>query len=166
MTTDSSKQSRAKKFGLLVFSLLFTFGFLECATRILNNDIVMFPRYHTSAHYGDYTIRRMRPNSNFQHRSVDGEWNFVINEQGYRNRVDFRRDKPPGVYRILTIGDSHTQGYEVDQDETFSVVLEKFLDDSGMEVEVYNTGVSGYSTAEGLIFLEQEGRDTVRSCGL
>ena len=41
---------------LLAVSVLLGLGLLEAATRMLFGDkIVLFPRYHTSAHYGEYT---------------------------------------------------------------------------------------------------------------
>src|SRR5204863_7405009 len=62
-----------------------------------------------------------------------------------------------GTLRVLALGDSHTQGYEARQDATFSAVLERYLRRHGVRAEVLNTGVSGFSTAEELAFLENEG---------
>lgn len=117
---------------------------------------VLFPRYHTDVTYGEHTIRRIRPNSQFYHRSVDGRWRFTTNSQGFRNYVDFEYDKAPGVFRVVSLGDSHTQGYEVRQDFTFSAVMERYLRRAGFNAEVLNTGVSGFGTAEQLVLLEQE----------
>jgi hypothetical protein len=58
---------------------------------------------------------------------------------------------------VLSLGDSHTQGYEVRQEATYSAVLERYLARRGMRAEVLNAGVSGFSTAEALAFLENEG---------
>lgn len=130
----------------------------EWVVRILYADqTVLFPRYHTDVQYGDYTLRRIRPNSSFRHTSVDGSWEFVTNSQGFRSDEDYSYDKPQGVLRILSLGDSHTQGYEVRQDHTFSAVLERYLEKHGVPAQVINTGVSGFSTAEELVFLENEG---------
>ncbi len=120
-------------------------------------ETVLFPRYHTDVQYGDYTIRRIRPNARFRHTSVDGSWEFVTNGRGFRNLEDFPYSKPPGVLRVLTLGDSHTQGYEVRQQHTYSAVLERYLEQDGRQAEVINTGVSGFSTAEALVLLEHEG---------
>ena len=43
------------------------------------------------------------------------------------------------------------------QDYTFSSVIEKYLDRQEINAEVINAGVSGFSTAEALLFLENEG---------
>ena len=130
----------------------------EWIIRVLYADhTVLFPRYHTDVQYGEYTIRRIRPNSRFQHTSRDGSWDFVTNSQGFRNFKDFAHEKPPGKLRVLSLGDSHTQGYEVRQEHTFSAALERYLDANGIDAEVINAGVSGFSTAEALVLLENEG---------
>lgn len=57
----------------------------------------------------------------------------------------------------MVLGDSHTQGFEVRQDYTYSAILSKYLNSHGVKAEVYNMGIAGFSTAEELIFLENEG---------
>jgi len=58
--------------------------------------------------------------------------------------------------RIVTLGDSFTMGHEVNADDTYSMVLEQSLRKYGVSVEVLNTGVSGYGTAEECLYLERE----------
>jgi GDSL-like Lipase/Acylhydrolase family len=134
------------------------FALGETVTRLaFRETTVLFPRYHTAYNYGRYKIRGIRPNSKFRHTSVDGSWEFVTNSRGFRNTKEFGYAKPPGNFRVLCLGDSHTQGYEVRQEATFSAALERYLEARGMRAEVLNTGVSGFSTAEALVFLENEG---------
>lgn len=143
---------------LTVFSLACAFAVCEIAVRLLYKDAtVLFPRYHTDYRYGRYTIRGIRSNSEFWHTSVDGSWKFITNSKGFRNTKEFPYAKTTGTLRVLSLGDSQTQGYEVRQDATFSAVLERFLRHHGIEAEVINTGVSGFSTAEERVFLENEG---------
>lgn len=140
---------------IAVMALMLLAG--EWVIRILYADqTVLFPRYHTDVQYGDYTLRRIHPDSRFRHSSVDGSWEFVTNSQGFRNDEDYPYDKPQGVLRVLSLGDSHTQGYEVRQDQTYSAVLERYLGKHGVPAQVINTGVSGFSTAEELVLLENE----------
>ncbi len=143
----------------IFFSVLLAMMLMgELLVRALYADqTVLFPRYHTDVKYGDFRIRRIRPNSDFRHTSVDGEWRFITNSQGFRNYVDFEYVKPENTVRILSLGDSHTQGYEVRQEHTFSAVLANYLTRHGMASEVINTGVSGFGTAEQLVLLENEG---------
>ena len=124
---------------------------------VLKDQTVMFPRYHTDYRYGEYTLRGIRPNAEFRHTSVDGSWKFVTNSRGLRDTREFPYEKPAGTLRVLALGDSHTQGYEVRQEATYAAVLERALNAHGFKAEVLNAGVSGFSTAEELAFLETEG---------
>ena len=74
-----------------------------------------------------------------------------------RDTRDFDYAKPEGTRRILVLGDSYTIGYEVDQEEAYPAILESYLRRNGFDVQVLNAGMSGSSTAEELVFLEQEG---------
>ena len=118
---------------------------------------MLIPRFHTSANYGEFTIRRLRPNYQFWHTDADGHWKFVTNSQGFRSDEDFRLKKTPGVFRVIALGDSTTEGFEVRQNYTYPAVLERYLKKNGVNAEVFNTGVSGFGTAEELIYLENEG---------
>jgi len=143
---------------LALFVLACALAAAEFAVRMLyKNKTVLFPRYHTDYRYGDYTIRGIRPNAEFWHTSVDGTWKFVTNSRGFRNKREFTYAKPANTLRVLSLGDSHTQGYEVHQDLTFSAVLERYLKNHKINAEAINTGVSGFSTAEELVLLENEG---------
>ncbi len=145
-------------FALVAISILVACLLGEACLRLFMKDqILMYPRYHTSATYGDFTLRRYRPDATFWHTSVDGAWRYDINAQGFRSTKDFSYDKPNGVFRVLSLGDSQTAGAEVHQNETFSEVIATNLNHSGINAEVINAGVSGFSTAEQLVLLEQEG---------
>ncbi|MBI4125634.1 MAG: hypothetical protein HY609_02345 [Deltaproteobacteria bacterium] len=124
---------------------------------IHGKEMALFPRYVTQRQYNDYLIRGNVAGARYRHKSPDGRWEFQINRRGFRGGVDYSYEKPPGVLRVLVLGDSFTVGYEVDQDETYAVVLERELKKRGIAAEVINAGVSGFSNAEELVFLEQEG---------
>ena len=143
---------------LVLAALAIAFAIGEVVVRIaFKQQTVLFPRYHTDYHYGKYTLRGIRPNSDFWHTSVDGHWEFITNSRGFRNKRDFPYAKPEGTVRVLSLGDSHTQGYEVRQAFTFSSALERYMAGRGLKAEVLNAGVSGFGNAEELAFLENEG---------
>ena len=145
-------------FALVILAFCLASGIGEGVVRFLYKDkTVLFPRYHTDYQYGRYRIRGVRPNMEYWMTSVDGTWKFVTNSRGFRNTKDFSYTKPANTLRILSLGDSHTEGYEVRQDQTFSAVLERYLNSRGKTAEVIDAGVSGFSTAEELVFLENEG---------
>ena len=143
---------------LSLAALAVAFGIGEIAVRVLYKDAsVLFPRYHTDYQYGRYTLRGIRPNAEFWHTSVDGSWKFVTNSKGFRDTREIPYAKPAGTLRVLTLGDSHTQGYEVHQEQTYAAVAERFLTGRKIAAQAINAGVSGFSTAEALAFLESEG---------
>jgi hypothetical protein len=76
-----------------------------------------------------------------------------INSKGLRG-AEVGYQKPQGLKRILVVGDSFAWGFGVEQDEIFSTRLEAALPDT----EVINAGVSGYSTDQALLWLQQEGK--------
>lgn len=112
-----------------------------------------FPRHVVRAPWG---LRYNEPGARYWHRSADLAIEFRINAQGMRSDHDAAYRKPPGVRRIVSLGDSFTIGYEVDVADCFSSVLERELRRAGHHVEVLNAGVSGFSTAEELLYLERE----------
>jgi hypothetical protein len=151
-------QKIAVNLALFAAAILVCLGLCEIATRSLfSNDILVFPRYHTSARYGEFTLRRLRPNLQFWHTDRDGSWKFDTNSQGFRSYKDYHLEKPSGVFRVIALGDSTTEGFEVRQNDTYAAVLERYLRKDGINAEVFNTGISGFGTAEELIYLENEG---------
>lgn len=85
-----TRASWGKNLFLLLATLAIALGTAEGIVRLLFKDrVVLFPRWHSRAVYGDYTLPHLRPNSEFWHRSVDGRWKFVTNAQGFRNTTDF-----------------------------------------------------------------------------
>jgi lysophospholipase L1-like esterase len=143
---------------LVLGSILLALFICEFIVRYLYKDkINLFPRYATNGVYGEYSIRRLRSNMEFKHISIDGVFHFKTNNKGFRSDEDIDYQKKNDEIRILCLGDSHTQGFEVDQHETYSWVAESLLREKGINATVINTGVAGFSTAEELIFLENEG---------
>lgn len=124
---------------------------------MLRKDVSLFPRNITGAVYDDFQIRRNIPGARYRHKSYDGEWQFRINSQGFRSGKEYAYQKKPGTLRIMSLGDSFTIGFEVAEDETYSAVLERRLQEKGIDAEVINAGVSGFSNAEALVFYQQEG---------
>ena len=76
------------------------------------------------------------------------EYEGRSNRLGYRDR-DHAVAKPPGVYRIVVLGDSIAAGYRIPRTEdTFPALLEARLQRQGLPVGVLNFGVSGYNTMQ------------------
>ena len=143
--------------GITLAAMLLAFACGEGVVRLVfKSDTVLFARYQTDYAYGKYKIRGIRPNMAFWHTSVDGSWKFETNSRGFRNTREFTYAKPTSTLRVLSLGDSNTQGHEVRQEATFSAVIERALARPGRPAEAINTGVSGFGTAEELVLLENE----------
>ena len=82
------------------------------------------------------------------------------NSLGFRDR-EHAVEKPEGIFRMLVIGDSVTQGLGVKDDEAvFTSVLERELNERpDGRVEVLNFGVSGYNTQQEVETLRHKGVD-------
>jgi len=81
-----------------------------------------------------------------------------INEHGLRD-VERSLAKRDGAYRILVLGDSMTEAFQVDLEETFPQVLERQLKEAsfGRTFEVINLGVAGYGTDQEYLALRHVG---------
>ena len=92
------------------------------------------------------------PNLSFAH--VPGRSAFLmgapvsINSHGLRDR-EYSEAKPPGVYRIVMLGDSTTFGWGVTEEQTVAKILERELNKAGnRRFEVLNAGVGNYGTVQ------------------
>jgi len=125
----------------------------ELVVLLALGEQVKFPRHVVGADFG---LRINQPGARYRHKSPDVSVEFRINSKGLRADREYPYEKPEGVKRIVSLGDSFTVGYEVEVEECFSSVLERELVAAGYRVEVLNAGVSGYSTAEACLYLERE----------
>jgi hypothetical protein len=101
------------------------------------------------------------PNREFIYRSRSANLanRFKINSKGLRER-EYDYQKPPGVYRILILGDSFVPSLEVPFEEIWHEVLERrFEQDAGADrpVEVIGAGVQGWSIDQQLLYYRHEG---------
>ena len=84
--------------------------------------------------------------------------NVSISSQGWRSPV-FSQMKREGMFRVLVLGDSFMAGMQVRDDETFSRVLERRLNEAGLgrRVEVITFGVPSWGTDQQYLALRQFG---------
>lgn len=82
-----------------------------------------------------------------------------INAHGTRG-PEFAAAKPPGVFRILCLGDSRTFGWGQSDDETYSARLREMLQaraGPAKKIEVINAGVNGWGYPQMLACLREMG---------
>jgi hypothetical protein len=77
------------------------------------------------------TLVGMKPNTTMK---IKGK-SFTTNSEGFRSK-NYPVDKDSEVYRIVISGASATQGLGVGDDEVYPAVLEKLLNNAGLEKEV------------------------------
>ncbi|HUG67339.1 MAG TPA: SGNH/GDSL hydrolase family protein [Pirellulaceae bacterium] len=86
----------------------------------------------------------------------EGKVFFRTNSAGFRDR-EHAKKKPNDTIRIAILGDSYCEAVQVELDETFWAVCERKLNEcelsTGKKIEVLNSGVSGYGTAQELLML-------------
>lgn len=97
--------------------------------------------------------------------------NFEVNRSGREFDITIRTNqfglvddemesrRKPGAYRVLTLGDSFTQGYSVDRTDLFVDRLEAWWQAEGRDVDVLNAGTEAYDTAQAVAWYLEEGRD-------
>jgi len=140
-------------FFVSIIGFLIILLFAEFYLRILKPQAII-PRYVTNAPFG---IRMNYPNINIWHTTQDYSINIRTNSKGIRADREIEYAKPIGKKRIIVLGDSFTMGYGVNIEDLYLTRLEKKLKDIGYDVDIVNLGVSGFSTAEEVIMLENEG---------
>jgi lysophospholipase L1-like esterase len=84
-------------------------------------------------------------------------WEISLNSSGFRDR-EFPKTKPSSVFRILCLGDSWTFGANVGQQDAYPQRLQALLSQEFPKAgfEVFNLGVLGYSSFQGLELLRRK----------
>jgi hypothetical protein len=77
------------------------------------------------------------------------------NASGFRHDQEVSQEPPPGVLRILSMGDSFAAGYRVGQEETFSFLLEQWINQKLGKSEVLVSEIEEPIT--GLYYLNKSG---------
>jgi hypothetical protein len=81
----------------------------------------------------------------------EGDAFVSVNRYGFRG-PPVTPAKPPGVFRIVVLGDSFTEAQQVDYDQTFCAVMQRSLGQCGAmrgrQVQVLDFGIDGYGTAQ------------------
>lgn len=95
------------------------------------------------------------------YKGISTYWRHLpvrINSHGLRG-ADFPVQKPPGVARVLVVGDSFAFGYLLPEEESLPALLQETLDGprGAGRVQVINAGIPGYGIFNERAFLERVG---------
>jgi lysophospholipase L1-like esterase len=100
-----------------------------------------------------------RPNLR-QHTDATDTARRTTNSMGFRMDREVSRDKGADEVRVFVVGDSSTFGLGVDDERTYSAVLERELNQRlGRPVTVINSGCPGHTSYQGMILLQRYGLD-------
>ena len=140
---------------LLLGSVLFSVATVECGLRV----------YHTGS------LRGLSGEHSLRMPHATRGWALVPDEASFQRTRDYgvlvrtnalgMRDRPharlpaPGTFRIVVLGDSFMEAYQVPLEQSLPYQLQERLASRG--VEVLNLGVGGYGTAQALLALQEEG---------
>lgn len=134
---------------LLVFALFFEVGLRIVFARSLDFSMEMW-KYAVQ-------LKRPSPNPNLSFAHMPNGSAFLMgvpvttNSHTLRDR-EYSVAKPPGVYRIVMLGDSTTFGWGVKESETVAKILEMRLNQMSVppyrSFEVLNAGVGNYDTVQ------------------
>jgi hypothetical protein len=109
----------------------------------------------------EYRHHKLLPDSYSTIQQKDFSYTQRVNKLGLRG-AETTVKKPPGVFRILTLGDSFTMGKGVRDGETYSVFLEEMLNQAPggsckwPRFEVLNGGVDSYAPVLSNIELQRD----------
>ena len=136
--------------GLTLFSsgCLISLIIIEVIVRLFFSEPIQ-PRFVIDSGYG---VRDNQSNTRYVHY-YPGEYKVVINtnNDGLRGKANYSHVSNENIYRIVILGDSHSFGYGCNDNEVFSHVLEKELNEKIKKYEVLNFSVPGFGTAEELV---------------
>ncbi len=144
---------------LVVVALVLTLGGLEVVFRILRHGRGGGKEEQTTALYTEYDPVlgwRKTPGGRATFNRREYRVEAVINSHGLRG-AERDYQAPPGTFRIVSLGDSFTEGYGVEAKDTATDVLESLLRAPGCPVEALNGGTIGYSTDQEYLFYAEEG---------
>ena len=150
-TNRAGSPSLLPKIAALAVAILIFCGALEVALRIAFARSLDF-----SMEMWKYAValKHPVPDPNLSFAHVPGRSAFLmgapvsINSHGLRDR-EYSEAKPPGVYRIVMLGDSTTFGWGVTEEQTVAKILERAMNKTGnRRFEVLNAGVGNYGTVQ------------------
>ncbi len=146
-----SRVSTSKRILFALFALVLLPGAIEGLLRVIGF------RYQRTMAYMEFNFPEPHTLHNIFQPDKDLLWKMrpgyrmgegfpPLNEQGFRGR-EFKKEKPPELFRVACLGDSVTFG---GVEASFPQLLEKYLRDNiEAPVEVMNFGVPGYSSFQG-----------------
>ena len=132
---------------LILWNIFITLVLVEVVLHILNPTPI-FHRISIVSDGGGYTLSS---NANLIYLPKPNTGEF--NSQGYRGNI-FSMERKEEKIRILFLGDSVVEGFQIHPKERFTEILNERL---GYNYEVINLGVQGYNFLQEMEYLKVKG---------
>lgn len=142
------------RLGLSLSTLILALAAFEAICRLIGVDFNPNPDWRFHPQLGWTQERSMEYD-----RTVSGDKVHVeFNSMGFRD-VEHSIEKPPGVRRVVVIGDSHSEAIQVNLAEIYWHRLQDLLNQNQPQFrwEVINLGVGDFGTAQAWLALNQFG---------
>ena len=122
-----------------------------------NGSPVYTSAYRIHHLWGHHYEPRRKPYQEITEKKEEYTYTHHFNNLGFRGKTDMDLVKGAEEYRILTLGDSFTEGSGASDDSTWSKLLEDKLNsnNSGALISVLNGGRAGSDPVFSLRFLKQ-----------
>ena len=141
--------------GLLLGSLLLSLLLLEGGLRLSLHASLASPRPSSGLSEAHPTRGwALVPGASGLRSDIDYRVAVRISSQGLRD-IEHRAAKPADVKRIVVLGDSFMEAYQVELEDSLPRRLEELLAEE--HVEVINLGVGGYGSTQEMLALEELG---------
>lgn len=98
---------------------------------------------------------RYVPGAVWRFRHPEYQVEYAINSEGFRDAKVRPVQKPPGLTRVLLLGDSFTFGRGVNYEQTWPVLAEKRLERRGLGIDLVKAGIEGADTRSELILMRR-----------
>lgn len=142
------------KLFFVIIGLIVAFIIFEVAVRVLGLAQQTAGLYQSDKLIGSKHI----PNAHGWWRKKEFKTELKFNLEGFRD-IDHSVDKPHGVYRVIVLGDSYVEAFQVPLENTFHKILERRLNENAgrLKYEVLNFGVSGFGLPQDYLALKHYG---------
>ncbi len=144
-----------KKFFLRASLVIVCAALLFLVGELLTRLAVQLPEREYE--FDSLTGIRHVPNNVFGRNVEENMFIYTTNKAGFLDR-EYSIEKPPGMKRVVMLGDSITEGAGVDQNQRFSELLEQEFSDADVsgngKVEILNFGVVETGTIREFLILK------------
>jgi lysophospholipase L1-like esterase len=154
-----SSFGRLVRDGAIVLGIsLFLIGIIEMVLRSFFPQIVIATPIQ-GEHFSiadDIMGMRYVPGARWRFKHPEYTVEYAINADGFRDTKPHPVPKPVGTIRVLLLGDSFTFGQGTNYDQTWAVLVERLLEESGnSQIDLVKAGIQAMDTRSEFILMQE-----------